>query len=159
MAGSKLKVFVLKESEWLNPNTVPDRISSMWDAHAGRGCCLGLCALSESVPVEYLENRGTPSAVVSAFPMERRAGALPQHYRDAWLTRNGDSTYWSTRGHTDRAMEVNDARDWENMPHALRESVGRYEGPVTLEERVAALRPIFREAGYILRFIPSKKEA
>jgi hypothetical protein len=139
-----MRRLILKGSQWLRgnlawqPNPRVDgeleNESYLLRESDGRMCCLGVDAASRGIDPSIIFESPGPSAMydrLSDTEMEALPGVCG--YMEDWFDREN----YSERPNAVKAMLINDDRN------------------LTDEERVAALRPIFRSLGITLVFKPN----
>lgn len=140
-----MKVVKIKSSEWIRGSQ--GETSSLYNSSTNRMCCLGICLIrTHGVPAEQIKDIATPGEAWA------KRVEMPDQYRKAWITLDNINTH-SARD----AMSINDAIQRADLAGRLQKDWSVFdENPITDEDRIAMLRPIFREAGYIIHWYPNE---
>jgi hypothetical protein len=169
-----MKVVTIKSSEWHRGRGAPGKervgsipVHSALLTRAGTMCCLGICAVhTHNIPKQLVQTAATP-AELGSLVRHHPTAAIEMLTRSDWdeyfKSWDGSESYKASNN-TSKAMMINDSVRWAdltiaNWPPHIRELVNECQmseyDEITDNERIAMLRPIFRNAGYIIRWFPN----
>lgn len=157
-----MTVLVIKSSEWMRGTG--ETSGKLLDSKTNTRCCVGIRAKQLGIPDKDIFNVPWPGQSEVPFSKVLKADqegrtlteeeALLLHYYDEW--REGKN-----------AAEINDARTWGELKglvngFKVKEQVTTIQGihedsdPISDEDRIELLRPIFEDKGIQLDWRPNE---
>lgn len=165
-----MKKLEIRSSEWYRGKQYSGLVVGFPHKNTLQMCCLGICAVrTHGLPADDLRKFKTPSDIADDYDMAEKLNENPslKEYLEAWAfyhdpIEHWDMDGWSNTDDTKLAMHINDAINYGELRSLATQPLPdwvddrHYTAPVTDDDRIALLRPIFERAGYEIVWLPEE---